>query len=343
MQEVYTQLCMSTSLVFPPSFCLLITGAAGLIGSCLVRFLNDLGVTRLVLVDNMREGEKWKNLVGKKFLEILPKQHLWEWLEKKGSGIDAVCHLGACSSTLETDGDYLLENNYRYTIRLAEWALAKGKRFVYASSAATYGDGKLGFSDREDLLPSLRPLNMYGYSKHLVDLWMQQEGVLHKVVGLKYFNVFGPNEYHKGPMASMVLKMGEKVEKEGVIRLYQSNDLKHYQDGEQRRDFLYVKDAVAMTSHFLAPSGHKMGGIFNLGRGEAVTWNRLARALFRSMKREEKIEYIAMPEELSRQYQNYTCAAMEKYEMAFAPFPFTSIEEAVEDYVVHYLQEGKRW
>lgn len=314
-----------------------------MIGSCMVRYLNDLGVDRLILVDNLKRGEKWKNLVGKRFLEIVPKEALWEWLENKGESLDAVCHLGACSSTTEMDADYLLENNTRYSLRLARWALERQKRFVYASSAATYGDGALGFSDREEGLCSLRPLNMYGYSKHLVDLELLREGALQEAVGLKYFNIFGPNEYHKGAMASMVLKMAEKGEKEGGIRLYESNDLEHYAHGEQKRDFLYVKDAVAMTCQFLSPGYKKGGGIFNIGRGEAATWNRLAAALFSALKKPARIEYIPMPEELSRQYQNYTCAEMGKYEERVGPFPFTSLEEAVEEYVRNYLKGALRW
>lgn len=314
-----------------------------MIGSCMVRYLNDLGVDRLILVDNLKRGEKWKNLVGKRFLEILPKEALWDWLEKKGESLDAVCHLGACSSTTETDADYLLENNTRYSLRLARWALERKKRFVYASSAATYGDGSLGFSDREEELDSLRPLNMYGYSKHLVDLELLREGALQEAVGLKYFNVFGPNEYHKGAMASMVLKMAEKGEKEGVIRLYESNDLERYAHGEQKRDFIYVKDAVAMTCQFLSPAYQKGGGIFNIGRGEPASWNRLASALFAALQKPARIEYIPMPEELSRQYQNYTCAEMEKWEKRMGRFPFTSLEAAVEDYVQNYLKGALRW
>lgn len=325
---------------------IVITGAAGMIGSCIVRHLNDEGKTNLLLVDDLKLGEKWKNLVGKQFVDLISKHHLFSWLEARGEEVDAVIHLGACSDTVETNADYLLENNYRYTIRLAEWAIQRNKRFIYASSAATYGDGTLGFSDEEAGLEELRPLNMYGYSKHLVDLWLKREMLLDRVVGLKYFNVFGPNEYHKGRMASMVLKMTHKAKEEGVIQLFKSND-PAYCDGGQMRDFIYVKDAARMTCAFLKPSYRHVGGIFNIGQGKPTTWNELATALFLALDQEPNIQYIDMPPELSRQYQNYTCADMQKFLKIFSLDPscsqITSIEEAVRDYVQGYLLRNGRW
>src|SRR5579872_1038048 len=186
---------------------IIVTGAAGMIGSGVVRRLNDLGKTNLLLVDDLKQSDKWKNLVGKQFVDLISRHKIFEWLVGKESEVDAIVHLGACSDTVETNGDYLLENNFRFTIRLAQWAVEREKRFVYASSAATYGDGGQGFSDDESAIESLKPINMYAFSKQLADLWMKREGFLNRVVGLKYFNVFGPNEYHKGRMASMVLKM----------------------------------------------------------------------------------------------------------------------------------------
>ena len=217
---------------------IVITGGAGFIGSALIRHMNDLGFKNLVIVDDLGTDEKWKNLVGKQFVEILPSHQLFDWLEGRESTIGGVVHLGACSSTVEKDASFLLENNYRYTRKLAEYALHHDKRFVYASSAATYGDGSLGFDDDHDALESLQPLNMYGYSKHLFDLWAKSEGVLDKVVGLKYFNVFGPNEQHKGRMASVITKMVPDVQREGKIRLFKSSEPK-YADGGQMRDFIY--------------------------------------------------------------------------------------------------------
>lgn len=318
---------------------IVVTGAAGMIGSGVARHLNDLGQSNLLLIDDLEHADKWKNLVGKQFVDILSKKALFSWLQGKEDSIEAIIHLGACSDTMETDADYLLENNYRYTIDLAQWALRAGKRFIYASSAATYGDGSLGFSDDESKLLSLRPLNMYGYSKHLADLWMQKQNVLDKVVGLKYFNVFGPNEHHKERMASMVYKMTQKVIHEGTIQLFKSNDPK-FGDGEQCRDFIYVKDAVKMTCDLLKHP--KICGIFNIGQGYVTTWKQLANALFKALGKAPSIEYIDMPLSLSKQYQNYTCADMHKFQKQI-PTKTTSIEDAVCDYVQEYLLKDARW
>ncbi len=325
---------------------IVVTGASGMIGSGVVRHLNDLGHTELLLVDDLKTGEKWKNLVGKQFADLISKHALLNWLQGRESEIDAIIHLGACSDTVETDGDYLLENNFRYTVRLAQWALKNGKRFIYASSAATYGDGALGFEDNESELEALRPLNMYGYSKHLVDLWMKREKVLDQVVGLKYFNVFGPNEYHKGRMGSMVLKMMQKSHDGSAYPLFKSNDPK-YSDGGQMRDFIYVKDAVKMTCAFLDPKYRDIGGIYNVGQGKPTTWNLLATAFFQSIQKRTNIAYIDMPPDLIRQYQNYTCASMDKFHKIFSRDPkykeITPIETAVREYVQKYLMRNERW
>lgn len=324
---------------------ILITGAAGFIGSCVVSHLNQRGFSNLVLVDDIKKTDKWKNLLNKQFLHLISKHELFDWLKGKEQEIQAIIHLGACSDTLETDGDYLMENNYRFTVRLAEYALRAGIRFIYASSAATYGDGRLGFSDHHDLLDELKPLNLYGFSKHLFDLWAKKQGVLDKIVGLKYFNVFGPNENHKGHMASMVYKMLPNVLKEGTVRLFKSTEPDKFGDGEQVRDFIYVKDAVKMTCDFL---DNDLAGIYNIGMGEATTWNRLSSALFSAANLPPRIEYIEMPEKLAGQYQNYTCADMKKYWDAHGytakkkPLGY-SIETAVGDYVKGYLLKDARW
>lgn len=317
----------------------IITGAAGFIGSALVAHLNEGGKTSLLLVDDLKLEDKWKNLVGKSFVDLISKKNLLSFLEKNSSEIDAIVHLGACSNTLEKDADYLLENNFRYTKNLCLLALREKKRFIYASSAATYGDGSLGFSDEK--IEDLKPINMYGYSKHLFDLFAKRENLLSKIVGLKYFNVFGPNEYHKAIMSSMVFKMMKKVQNGEKITLFKSNDPK-YKDGEQKRDFIYVKDAVKMTALFLDEL-KKENGIFNIGTGNAVTWNRLAKALFKALGKDPDIEYIEMPKELSRQYQNYTCAEMQKFKKIYPSLKTLSIEESVEDYVQNYLLKDKTW
>ncbi len=324
---------------------IVVTGAAGFIGSSLVKYLNERGESNLLLVDDIKKTDKWKNLLGKSCVDFISKHALFQYLEGREKEIRAFIHLGACSDTLEMDGDYLMENNYRYTQRLAEYALKHGHRFIYASSAATYGDGKLGFSDDHDMLESFRPLNLYGFSKHFFDLWAKKQGVLDQIVGLKYFNVFGPNEYHKGRMASMVYKMLTPTLNEGVIRLFKSTEPHRFGDGDQCRDFIYVKDVAKMTCDFLE---NQFSGIFNIGYGTTTTWNELAKALFKAVKKPPNIEYIEMPADLARQYQNYTCGDMSKYsnvhgyEHSKIPFQF-SVENGVIDYVQNYLLKGDRW
>ncbi len=319
---------------------IVVTGAAGMIGSGVVRCLNDRGYKRLLLIDDLKKNDKWKNLVGKEFLNLVSRHRMFEALKEHESDIDAVIHLGACSDTVETDADYLLENNYHFSVRLAEWALTHNKRFIYASSAATYGDGALGFSDDEESISQLKPLNMYAFSKQLVDLWMKREGGFKKAVGLKYFNVFGPNEYHKGRMASMVLKMMNKVKDDGIISLFQSND-PQYGDGDQCRDFIYVKDAVRMTCDLL--EHRHVTGLLNIGLGVATTWNQLSHALFQALGKPTNIEYIPLPPDLARQYQNYTCADMKKFLKLLPQTRTTSVDAAVREYVQEYLSLSARW
>ena len=323
---------------------IVITGAAGMIGSGVVRHLNDLGFESLLLVDDLGSGEKWKNLLGKKFVDLVSPRNIFEYLKGREDEISAFIHLGACSDTTETNADLLLENNFRFTIQLASFALRANKRFIYASSAATYGDGSLGFSDDENGLEALRPLNMYGFSKHLVDLWMQREGVLNRVVGLKYFNVFGPNEYHKGHMASFILKMVHAAKKEGVLSLFKSNDLARFADGEQQRDFIYLKDAVRMSCAFLKPEYQNVSGIYNIGFGKATTWNQMTQYLFDAIEKQSSIAYVDMPKELSLQYQNYTCADMRKFHNIFSmDAEMTPMHKAVREYVSDYLLRNARW
>ncbi|CCB86310.1 MULTISPECIES: ADP-glyceromanno-heptose 6-epimerase [Parachlamydia] len=319
---------------------IVVTGGAGFIGSGVIHHLNDKGLRNIVVVDDLGTSDKWKNLVGKQFIDIISKHHLFEWLKGKEHLIDAFIHLGACSSTVEKDANYLLENNYRFTVHLAEYAIKNNHRFIYASSAATYGDGSDGFQDSHNELQKLAPLNMYGYSKHLFDLWASQQEILDKIVGLKYFNVFGPNEWHKGRMASAIMHVVPMALKEGKIRLFKSND-PHFSNGGQQRDFIYVKDVARMTCSFL---DNDVTGIFNIGTGIAETWNDLAKAIFKALNLPENIEYIDMPPDLLGKYQNYTCADMSRTWGVLGDLAkCTPLEESVKDYVQNYLLPEKRW
>lgn len=320
---------------------IVITGGAGFIGSGIVRYLNDKGMKNLIVVDELRNTEKWKNLVGKQFVDIIPKSQLFQWLSGKESLVDAFIHLGACSDTMEKDASYLLENNYRYSVRLAEYALKHGQRFIYASSAATYGDGSKGFVDDQQKLFDLQPLNMYGFSKQLFDQWAFNEGVLDKLVGLKYFNVFGPNEAHKGRMASAITRMLPQILKGEKVKLFKSTDYSQFADGEQKRDFIYVKDAVRMTCAFLT---NDVGGLYNIGSGRASTWNELAHSVYKALDRAPQIEYIDMPAELVNKYQNYSRADMSKTAKVLKEtIQCMSLEDSVSDYVRQYLVQGKTW
>ncbi len=317
---------------------IVVTGGAGFIGSGVVRTLNEKGFSNIIIVDDLGCGEKWKNLVGKQFQDIFHKDELFHWLEGRERDIEAIIHLGACSSTTESDANYLLENNYRYTLDLAEYALENGHRFIYASSAAVYGDGSKGFSDAHEAIKEGAPLNMYGYSKQLFDLWVQEQRLLDKVVGLRYFNVYGPNEAHKGTMASAITKMVPSALERGKISLFASTEPEKYADGEQKRDFIYVKDAARQTVDFLT---NDLTGIYNVGSGQASTWNELANYVIRSLERPASIEYIPVPEVLVGKYQNYTCADLSKW--VTRPALDYSLEAGVKDYIQNYLLPGKTW
>lgn len=319
---------------------ILVTGGAGFIGSAVVKCLNEQGKTNLIIADNIASTEKWRNLVGKQFDDILHKNTLFERLKENEWDLEAIFHLGACSSTVEMDGNYLLENNYRYSVRLAEYALERGVRFIYASSAATYGDGAKGFVDEEENIEELEPLNMYGYSKQLFDLWLKKRGLLGEVTGLKYFNVYGPNEYHKGRMGSAILKMVPDVLQKGVIRLFKSTEPARFADGDQVRDFIYVKDVAAMTVSLLEKEVY---GLYNIGSGRASSWNELARAVIKALDRKASIDYIEMPEDLKGKYQNYTKAEMSKWKEKGLLLPRYSLEDAVIDYVRNYVVVNRTW
>ncbi|MDE3067022.1 MAG: ADP-glyceromanno-heptose 6-epimerase [Verrucomicrobiota bacterium] len=318
----------------------LVTGGAGFIGSALVWALNRRGCDNIVVCDILGTSEKWRNLAPLRFADYLEAEALLPRLQGGALGrFDLVLHLGACSSTTERDASYLVRNNFEFTKDLAAWSLANRARFVYASSAATYGDGSAGMEDDESKLETLRPLNMYGYSKHLFDLHARRAGFLKHIAGLKYFNVFGPNEDHKGDMRSVVHKSFGQVQGEGVIRLFRSYR-KDFADGEQKRDFLYVKDAAAMTLHLAA--NRKAGGLFNIGSGQARTWKDLARSVFAALGRPAKIEFIEMPEAVRDRYQYFTQADISRLRATGYNQPITPLEQAVADYVRNYLAPDRR-
>ena len=319
----------------------LVTGGAGFIGSVLVWELNRRGCTQIAVVDFPAGGDKSANLAGLHYTEFIDASELRARLASGSMGkLDCIFHLGACSSTTETNEKYLRENNFEYSRDLAKWALAAGVRFVYASSAATYGDGSAGMDDSDPReMDRLRPLNLYGQSKQWMDLHARNEGWLDRIVGLKYFNVFGPNENHKGDMRSLVCKSYADVLKTGVIRLFKSHR-PDYRDGEQKRDFLYVKDAVAMTLHLAA--NKKAGGLFNIGSGQARTWIDLSNSVFSALGKKPKIEFIEMPETIRDKYQYFTQADISRLRAAGYKEKITSLENAVADYVQNYLVPDKR-
>ena len=316
----------------------LLTGGAGFIGSCMLRRLNDAGIKDIMVVDHLGNSDKWKNLVGKDFQEYFEKNKFLDIIARGtlDKDIDAVVHFGACASTTEQNASYMMENNYIYTRCLAEWALKKHKRFIYASSGATYGAGDMGYSDSDDVTPKLTPLNVYGYSKHLFDLWVLRNKLENQFVGLKFFNVFGPNEYHKDDMRSMVHKGFGQIKSTGKIKLFKSHK-PEYGHGEQKRDFIYVKDAVELSYDFLEHPDKS--GIFNIGTGKACTWNDLAEALFHALGMKVNVEYIDMPEILRDKYQYFTEADIGKLKRVNGDHKFFDLKDAVKDYV-GYLESG---
>jgi len=320
----------------------LITGGSGFIGSSLCWALNNRGQQDIVLADILGEDERWRNLVGLRYLDYVDANDLIDRLEENPDylgNVGLVLHMGACSATTEKDSGYLMRNNFEYTKRLARWAVGHGARFLYASSAATYGDGAQGMDDRETDLNRFRPLNMYGYSKQLFDTHAQATGLASQIIGLKYFNVYGPNEEHKDSMRSVVGKAFDQIRDKGKVQLFKSSN-PDYKDGEQIRDFLYIKDAVEMTLHLALRPAH--AGLYNIGSGTPSTWVQLVTAIFESLGLTPNIEFIDMPEQLKKTYQYYTRADISKlrqagYDRAISPLP-----HAVYDYVANYLAPGFR-
>lgn len=314
---------------------IIVTGGAGMIGSAIVRYLNDKGFKDLIIVDNIASTEKWKHLVNKKYIEYVHKS---EFLAKLPdlSNVEAIIHMGAQSSTTEKDFDYLWKNNFEYTKTLWNYCAQNNISFIYASSAATYGDGSLGFDDQDDI-EKLEPLNGYGYSKQLFDLWVKNQAKTFpkQHVGLKFFNVYGPNEDCKGSMASMVFHGFNQIKDSGKVRLFKSDNPK-YKDGEQLRDFVYVKDICSVIYWLLTHSS--VNGLFNVGTGEARSFKDLATGIFKALDLEPSIEYIDMPGHLKGKYQYYTKAENKALIEAGYDGNFTSLEDGIKDYVLNHLK-----
>lgn len=315
---------------------IIVTGGAGFIGSAVVWRLNELGFEDILIADRLDDTDKWRNLVPLRFADYFDGYDLLETLDDL-KDVKTVFHLGACSSTTETDADYMIRNNYQYTQDLADWSVRNGVRFVYASSAATYGDGSAGMNDGIESLKRLRPLNVYGYSKHMFDQYAARAGMFDRIVGLKYFNVFGPNEDHKGDMRSLVNKAFDQINQRGKLQLFKSSN-PDYADGEFGRDFVYVKDAVDMTLFFME---NKIGGLFNVGSGRMNTWNALADAIFKALDLPKNVEFVEMPEKLRDRYQYHTKADLTRIRNAGYAAETTELEAAVGDYVRKYLVPGK--
>jgi len=317
---------------------IIVTGGAGFIGSAFVWKLNQEGIEDIVVVDRLGKTDKWKNLVNLRFVNYIHKDEFYDLIynDTLSFDVEAIIHMGACSSTTERDADYLWQNNFAYTGQLVEWALERNIRFIYASSAATYGDGKQGFSDDHSKISELKPINMYGYSKQVFDLRVLRHSWEDKIAGIKFFNVFGPNEYHKADMTSVIFKAFNQIKETGKVRLFKSY-LPQYPDGGQMRDFVYVKDCIDVLWWLF--KNQDINGIFNLGTGKARTWNDLISAVFAAMGTRQKIEYIEMPEPIRNQYQYFTQAEMDKLHSVGYPVSFSSMEDSVRDYVVNYLQK----
>ena len=324
---------------------LLVTGGAGFIGSNLIAHLNENGCNELVVNDELGSSGKWRNLAKRRVVDIVPPGELMRWLNSRK--LEAVLHLGAISDTTATDADLVIETNFRLSLKLLDWCCATGTRFIYASSAATYGDGSAGFDDdwSPTALQRLKPMNLYGFSKHLfdvavVDRFARRCELPPQWVGLKFFNVFGPNEYHKGEMMSLVAKRFDEARSSRPVRLFKSHR-PGIGDGEQKRDFIYVDDAVAVTCWFLnRPS---VSGIFNVGTGNARSFRDLIAAMFDALGRPPHIDYVEMPEAIRDQYQYFTQASVENLRRAGYNADFTALEDAVKQYVSRFLNTPDRY
>ncbi len=323
----------------------LVTGGAGFIGSNVVASLNEAGAADVAVNDWLGTGDKWRNLAKRRLADFVPPADLMRWLE--GRKLDAVIHMGAISDTTAADGDAVMENNFRLSLRLLDWCTATRTPFIYASSAATYGDGTLGFVDdwSPEALRALRPMNLYGWSKHLfdralVERYAKKQNLPPRWVGLKFFNVYGPNEYHKGAMASVLSKVFDGARAGEPVRLFKSHR-DGIADGEQRRDFISIDDAVAVLRWFM--DGTTANGIFNVGTGKAESFRDMIVAMFKALGRAPNIEYVDMPENIRGQYQYFTQSSIENLRRAGYDAAFTPLDTAVDRYVNGYLARAERY
>lgn len=318
---------------------IVVTGAAGFIGSCMVSKLLQDGQQNVVAVDDFSYPEKNKNLEGKNISERVERDAFFDWMEKNGSDVTLIIHLGARTDTTEFDRSIFDRLNLNYTKQMWEMCCKMNIPLIYASSAATYGDGQLGYDDKHDIIPFLKPLNPYGKSKNDFDIWALEQGKQPPFwAGLKFFNVYGPNEYHKGRMASVVLHAFRQINETGAMKLFQSHH-PDYKNGEQLRDFVYVKDVVEVITFLM--HHNKDSGIYNLGTGKADTFLHLAQATFKALGKEEKISFVPTPEDIRDKYQYFTQANMSKLRGIGYNTPFKSLSEGVEDYVKGYLISNK--
>jgi ADP-L-glycero-D-manno-heptose 6-epimerase len=316
----------------------ILTGGAGFIGSCFLWKLNQEGIKDVLVVDHLDDSEKWKNLLGKSYYDYIQKNDFFNAvINRQVPKPKAIIHLGACSSTTLSDASYYIKNNYEYSKVLALWAFEIGVPFIYASSAATYGNGDNGYDDDISKIKSLSPLNMYGFSKHMFDLWLLNNNYLNKATGIKFFNVFGPNEYHKGDMRSVICKNYDAILYDGLIKLFKSYN-PEYEDGQQRRDFVYIKDVVEIM-YFLFRNPSKTG-IFNIGTGKSRTWNDIAKSMFLAVGKKENIKYIDMPDNLKLKYQYFTEAKMDNLKNAGYTKPFMELEDSVKDYCCYLANKS---
>ncbi len=321
---------------------IVVTGGAGFVGSVFLRRLNQENIDNIIVVDELQNSSKWQNLSKASFYKYIHKDQFLDHIDKSGMKIDGVVHLGADTDTTQTDCDYLFRNNVDYSQSLFEYCTREGVPFVYASSAAVYGDGSQGFDDNPEKVSSYLPLNPYGFSKKIVDVWAQKQTKAPPCwLGLRFFNVYGPNEYHKGKMKSLVPQAFEQIKETGSLKLFKSY-LADYAHGEQSRDFIYVKDIADVLFYLLEGALTKKekftSGVYNLGTGTSRTFKDLGSAVFKALDVKDNFQWIDMPSNLKDQYQYYTEAQMERFRSATGyDRAFTSLEEGVSDYVTHYL------